>query len=470
MSAPGPEGAENAIAAMQACLAGRRFVWLGFDAASCVSLARHMRFDLLICTRYGLDSEWVALRTGAELISPEREAGARVGDPDCERMLRGALGPRIASALQGHPRFVVSSSSTETLEALAAAGDGRLRILAVPIALKRSLDSKIALRKALPTLGIEPLPHVICSLTAVDFREMERRYGLPFVVQLATGSAGSGTFFVSCASDLRSLQDQHGDQDVSVSPYICGMAPNINAVVLENAVLLSHPSVQLVGVPQCTDWPSCYCGNDFSAARRLPQAVIQSIYEQTTKIGAWLRQQGFGGLWGIDFVLDGLRVYPLEVNPRFQGSTRLLTELQHLHGQAPLWLAHVVGRVDAGRPLLERLGTRCWEPQPLDGAQMELRNREGRSCVVRGSLRPGVYVWDGAEGTYRREGLTVADCATDDEFVVTSSVPRPNTRVDASAFLCKIQTRREVLDGASNKLQTWAAQVCSWVYNALALS
>jgi hypothetical protein len=459
----------NAIAELEAFLRGYKFVWLGYDAVSCIGLARHMRFDLIICTRYGLDSDWAALRAGAELISPERETGERPRHLTCERMLQGELGPRIVSAFGEQPRSVVSSSSTETLEALATASDGNLRILAVPLALKRTLDSKIALRQALPGLGIEPLPHVVCGLTAVSFRAMEQRYASPFVVQLATGSAGSGTFFVFSESELQSLQGEHGEQEVTVSPYVHGLAPNINAVVLDDRVLLSHPSIQVVGVPQCTGWPSRYCGNDFGAAQRLSRSVIESIYGQTRKIGAWIGGQGFRGLWGIDFVVHRSRVYPLEVNPRFQGSTRLLTDLQHMQDRVPLWLAHVVGRLDGGQAFLQRLGPQCWEPQPLLGSQLEFRNRAGETRVVRGRLGPGVYRWSGAQGIYQRKGLSVADCRTEDEFVVTSSVPRINTQVEPETFLCKIQTPREVLDTASNKLQPWAERLCDWVYDALAL-
>ena len=163
-------------------------------------------------------------------------------------------------------------------------------------------------------------------------------------------------------------------------------------------------------------------------------------------------------------------MYPLEVNPRLQGSTSLLTELQHMGAQLPLMLAHVMSFLEGGQALLQRLAPQWGEPRPYDGAQMVLCSRASDWRVVRGAVRPGVYAWNGARATYRREGLTVADCRTADEFVVTGNVPRTGTRVEGGVGLCKIQTRRQVLDGASNRLQPWAAQVCDWVYDALALS
>jgi hypothetical protein len=431
-----------------------------------------MRFDLLVCRRYGLDTEWAASRMGAELISEERETGLRVRGHGAgmETMLQGPLGEQIASALLDGPRGVVTWRSTETLEALDAASNGQLRVLAVPAALKRRLDNKIAFRKALAELGIEPVPHVLCDLTAVDFRRMEQRYGLPFVVQLAVGAGGSGTFFIDSEQDLRSVQDEHAGETVTVSKFISSVSPNINAVVCGDLVLLSHPSLQLVGVPQCVSRRSKYCGNDYVAAQRLPGSVIQAIYDQTRRIAAWIGKKGFRGLWGLDFAVDGTDVYPLELNPRLQGSTALLTELQHLNHETPLWLAHVVAHLEGGRKLLESLAPVWGEPQRLSGSQVSVLSRADDWRVVRGAVKPGVYAWDGAQATYLREGLTIADCRTTDEFVLTNNVPKAGTRCEARVGLCKIQTRREVADGASTKLQPWAQRLCDWVYDALSLS
>jgi len=460
----------DVTAELEAFLEGHRFAWLGRAALECVSLARHICVDLLICTRYGLDDEWVAARIGAELISVERETGQRLLGPGREELLQGPFGPRILAALQEHPRCLVTSRSSETLEAWVTAGQGRLRVLAVPTRIKQPLDDKVALRRILPALGIEPPPHVIINLKAVDFQQLERRYGLPFVLQLAEGAGGSGTFLVSSASELRALQDERGEQEVSISRYIAGLSPNITAVVLDHAVLTAYPAVQLVGVPQCTSLAFRYCGNDFFAVRRLPAAARQSIFDQAERIGSWLRTRGFRGMFGIDLVFDGQRVYPTEVNPRFPASWPMTIELQRMSAQVPLILAHVVGHMEGGQALLERLVPRWGQPQPVDGAQMRLYNRDNDWRVVTGSLRPGVYSWDGHRATFLRQGLTIADCRADDEFVLTGSVARADTRVEAGAHLCWIQTRRGVLADASNKLQPWAAALCDWLYDALSLS
>ena len=89
---------------------------------------------------------------------------------------------------------------------------------------------------------------------------------------------------------------------------------------------------------------------------------------------------------------------------------------------------------------------------------------------MRGSLRWGVYAWDGAKGIYRREGMSIADCQHPDECTVSGTVPRTGTRVEPGAVLARVQTPREILDGQSNRLRPWAAKLAAWVYRSLSLS
>jgi hypothetical protein len=169
-------------------------------------------------------------------------------------------------------------------------------------------------------------------------------------------------------------------------------------------------------------------------------------------------------------LVDGSRVFPLEVNSRFQGSIRLLTELQYLGGEVPLVLAHVVGFLDGGQALLRRLSSHWGDPQPVDGSQIDLHSLESDWSTVTGQLQPGVYQWDGAKGIHLREGMTIADCQHPDELVLTGTVPRTGTRVEPGSVVIHTQTPRGILDGQSDRLQPWAARLCDWVYDAQMLS
>lgn len=456
-------------------LTRRKFAWFGQRGLDCIGLDRFLDFELILCCDYGSDTEMVSSRTGARVISLERETGIREkwSNFSLEKLFEGKTVSRVSAVLLSQRRNldIVAYCSTEGLEKLIGLSNGRVRILAARAFLKRFFDNKITLRAVLPALGINPVPGHVVRLGVPRFRELERTYGVPFVVQFPVGASGSHTFFVLTEADFTSLQDASPREDVVVSKYIQGVSPNVNAVVLDNTILLSYPSIQLIGVQECTNWPAGYCGNDFSATLFLPVSTMQDIHEQARRIGGWLRQHGFRGLFGVDFVADESGVYPVEVNPRFQGSTHVLTQTQVMRDEVPLALAHVLEflKDDKGVPF-EQLPSWWDEPKPLNGAQMILHSKESIPRVVRGMLEPGVYGLEDDAVAFRREGVSLIDCQDTEEFVVTCAIPRPGTRVEPGAPLLKIQTLHGVLDMRTRALQPWASMVCKWAYSALALS
>lgn len=452
-----------------------KFGWFGQRALDCIGLDRFLDFELILCCDYGSDTELVSSRTGARVVSLERETAIREkwSNFSLEELFEGKAASRVSAVLLSQRRNldIVAYCSTEGLEKLIGLSNGKVRILAAHAFLKRFFDNKITLRAVLPALGIRPVPGHVVRLGVPRFREIERAYGVPFVVQFPIGASGSHTFFVFTEADFASLQDASPHEDVVVSKYIQGVSPNVNAVVLDNAILLSYPSIQLIGVQECTNWPAGYCGNDFSATQFLPDSTIQGIHEQARRIGNWLRQHGFRGLFGVDFVADESGVYPVEVNPRFQGSTHVLTQTQVMRDQVPLALAHVLEFLkDDERVPFGQLPSWWGESEPLNGAQMILHSKESIPRVVRGMLGPGIYTLGDDAVAFRREGLSLIDCQDEEEFVVTCAIPKPGTRVEPGAPLLKIQTLRGVLDMRTRALQPWASKACEWAYDALALS
>jgi hypothetical protein len=450
-------------------LNNRNFCWFGQRALDCIGLDRFLNFNLIICCDYGMDTELVLSTSKIAIFSLERETGIRErwDNFGLERLLEGTVGSRVFSELLNRVDAldIVAYCSTQSLERVAEMSGGQIRILAARTFLKQFFDSKITLRAVLPALGIIPIPGHVTRLGMLSFREMSRIYETPFVIQFPVGSGGHCTFFVSTEAELLSLARDNPHQDVIVSKYIRGPSPNINAVVLDHSVVLSYPSVQLIGIEECTNWPAGYCGNDFSATDYLSDVSIQEIYRQTHRIGSWLRQHGFRGFFGVDFVMDDTHVYPVEVNPRFQGSTQMLTQLQIMRDEIPLALAHTLHFIDKDVISNPHQVPLHWcSPNPLQGSQIVLHSKEDTDSQVRGALIPGVYAVTDQTIAYRREGLSLSDCQNEDEFIVNCAVPHLGTLVQPGAPLLKIQTLRRVLEKGAVHLSAWASHVCKWAY------
>jgi predicted ATP-grasp superfamily ATP-dependent carboligase len=426
-----------------------------------------------MCCDDGWDSDLVALRTGADIVSVERFTGVREQwtNFSLEGLFDGPASGLLARALsaQDRPLNVVAYCSTQGLERQCRASQGRVRTLATPAALKHILDDKIALRRTLPSLGLEAVPGQVVTLGAATYRELGGLYGLPLVVQFPFGAAGHRTFFVQAEEEFTALGRDDPGAQVVVSKYIPGPAPNINVVVLDEAVLLSYPSVQLVGIRECTTWPAAYCGNDYAATRQLGDRIVRAIYHQARVLASWLQRLGFRGLFGIDFVTDGTSVYPVEINPRFQGSTHLLTQLQLMRGEVALSLIHALHFLPNNERALSAIAESALEPEELSGAQIILYNRERARQTVRGTLKPGIYVYGNGGMTYVREGLTLLDCRGDAEFAITCAVPRTGRIIEPGAPLLKIQTRNAALTAGGRSLRRWAARACHFAYRTLDL-
>jgi len=178
----------------------------------------------------------------------------------------------------------------------------------------------------------------------------------PVVMRPSRGSGGVGMTLIDATQSVKSLWPSSDEFFVSVSRYLADCLPlNIGAVVWDDGVTLHHPSVQLIGLKCSTNRRFGYCGNDLGLIRHLDVAVIDQIEDRTIQIGNWLRTQGYRGAFGLDFLLDHGTVLFTELNPRFQGSTRISSRLDALADQPCILLDHVAAFLHLSVPTRPRL-------------------------------------------------------------------------------------------------------------------
>ncbi len=141
-----------------------------------------------------------------------------------------------------------------------------------------------------------------------------------------------------------------------------------------------------------------------------------------------------------------------------------------MRGQLPLAMAHVIHFLGIHEEsLVHQMLSYQDEPVPLRGAQLILHSRGSTRCIVQGLLKPGVYSLEHEAITYRREGISLLDCQSEEEFVVTCAIPLPGTQVDPEAPLLKIQTLDSILEVDNSTMRPWASRVCTWAYEGLKL-
>lgn len=205
-----------------------------------------------------------------------------------------------------------------------------------------AFDHKPWVESGLDELGIARIPW---SYVANEERHRVDRLldGGPLMLRPSRSSGGTGLVRVEHPDDVDRAWPVQADSFASVTRYLDGAIPvNVGGTVWRDGhVTLRHPSVQLIGVPACTDKPFGYCGNDFGAIRDLDRAAIDAIDANSRLIGGWLSRFGYLGTFGVDFLVhEGVPLFT-EVNPRFQGSTHASCRLSIEADETCLMLDHI---------------------------------------------------------------------------------------------------------------------------------
>ena len=238
---------------------------------------------------------------------------------------------------------IVPYTTSEQITHLAARSG--VRSLGPPWRLREWLDDKRNFVAVLDLLGIRRLPYHIVPARRLD-ASLARDFGgvSRLVVQTPRGSAGSGTYFVeNSPARLRTIAQALGDREILVAPYVEGSSSvNVHFSVIRKYIIQSAISLQLIGLPECTRLDAGFCGSDFAAAAGLDQVIIDGIREMTEQIARYLGSLGYEGIGGIDFIVDRVAVsaYPIDLNPRFQASSRLLAEGERAARPEPRVLRH----------------------------------------------------------------------------------------------------------------------------------
>ena len=107
-----------------------------------------------------------------------------------------------------------------------------------------------------------------------------------------------------------------------VSPfYEKAISLNVTIIIGLDDTIYFPPSIQYIAEENAH---LLYRGSDFILPKNLPQSIIKNLKNCSKKIAKLLKSMGYKGVCGIDFLLYNDRIYFLEINPRFQGSSFLI--------------------------------------------------------------------------------------------------------------------------------------------------
>lgn len=454
-----------------------RWAWIGQRAHDALGINKILPLEFIVSCDMGLETGIFFRENDVYSLEKKKRHRKDWSNEDLDRNLEGSKGKEIFERIRSEERKInlVCYRSLRQLELKEK--QGNFRVLAAPIKLKRRFDNKIFFHQSLPGLKIRGIKGFVDFPGKYDFGEIEKKFSGAFVLQTAFSSSGINTFLVKSAEQYEFLKKHFAEEKLLFRKYVHGYSVNVNAVICGDDItfrtIVSWPSVQITGVRECSNFASSYCGNDFSIASRIDKKVMRKIVLITQKVGDWMARSGYRGIFGMDYLISGREVFPIEINPRLQNSTSLLTslELEGASGADPLVSLHIAQFLIGQDKELDRMLSSVRQDgfmHPLKGSQVVLHNPLQES-VVTGNLLPGLYRLENGTITFVRSEASLTRSVPENTFLICSGVLSPGYKVAPNAPLCKIETKRRVLQGNRKSLNREFSSIVRAVYRAIGL-
>jgi hypothetical protein len=139
--------------------------------------------------------------------------------------------------------------------------------------------------------------------------------------------SGKGVYLVSSENEHRKAVDSHpGPKQVWTAwRLVDGESFNLHFLVSHDRNVTVFPlSRQIVRLNSDTHRME-YAGNHFVAPEELDDRPVTLAIELARKVAAELAQRGFRGVGGIDVIASDEKAWVVDLNPRLQGSSLLLS-------------------------------------------------------------------------------------------------------------------------------------------------
>lgn len=151
---------------------------------------------------------------------------------------------------------------------------------------------------------------------------LENNQNAGIVIQKNSGAGGDGTFLIN--EELLKNGFKYDENTLyCVSNYIPNIPLNITLIIGKNETVYLPLSVQLI---KLIDNKFKYVGGDFSYTITLNDSVKNQVLAYSKIIADELKMHNYLGIVGIDYILlDDNQIYFMEINPRFQSSSFLLS-------------------------------------------------------------------------------------------------------------------------------------------------
>jgi len=315
------------------------------------------------------------------------------------------------------------------------------------------------------------IPFINKIIRETSYKEITKELGDKFVIQFSFAKSGwntagaNDTFIVKSEEEFENVKKKIIDREhpAKISKFIDGYSICLNAVNINKGTVVSDLYLQVtedIDMSKSTASNMSLSGANFAESYKYINKNIQKEAKNISrKIGEELRKKDYKGHFGVDFIVENKtnKVYVLEINPRFTGSTFIHTCLADKKAKIPFVALHLCSYLDC---LPESFDIEEYEQgmeNIWEGGASYIRNKENNSVQIIEAPRPGIYKINKNSIEFVREDYSLHDLPTKDHFLLTKLYPLKrnlSTKI-LNNILCKIYSLEVMFDGNSKILDKY---------------
>lgn len=470
---PGPL---ESLTALKKTIASRgwfrnaRLVYHGLGPVGAHMFFHFMPVSAIISLYYGdevaryIEEEW-----GTKVFSFEKMNGVRLNDgADYYVNFLRDHGGEIAAYMGGLSGGVLLApfAPSDAIHEFLFTRARDWRLLTNPKIVQDYFEYKARLALEAKAIGV-PMPpeSQVVPFGRLDYRRLSDRYDGGFVMQTPLAAGGSGTEFVFDEADFdrivegrrRQLGNAFDVMPVKITRFLSGPSPNCTGCVVNGAVAVSQPDIQVVGDPYFVKRQGQYIGSDYTVEAFSPEQKAL-MFDVVRRIGRWMGGQGYRGNFGVDFlstVDDENRVKDIfvsEVNARLVGESQYMADFQAMADGVPLTFFHLAEWMNVREITPAEIEAYNESLPRIRGSALLLYTRQKGVFKAMGSVTAGVYRCENGRLVRVRDGYLLSQTRNDDEFVLSVGVPWEGLVIghprygDCNVHLCYVLTRESIVD------------------------
>jgi len=246
-----------------------------------------------------------------------------------------------------------------------------------PAPINRFLEDKIKFAKLCQKYNLPIIPFSIDNFNQKNFLKYQKIYGQNLVLQTHFGWAGNSTFSASYWDEIK---DKISPEVITkYSPFIASSYSLLNNCCLTKFGLIqSPPALQYTGIKPFTQNPFTTVGRQWPSFA--PLKIINEINTITKNFSQILKEIGYKGFFGLDFLIDQNKIFLLECNPRLTASFDFYTKIELDQEITPLFYFHLVEFLKLDYQIDIKSEQNRFDNKKIIGSELTPKNKNNNTC------------------------------------------------------------------------------------------